>query len=179
MIETWKNIAGTNYSVSDHGRIKNDKTGVILKPFKVGDKKRSNQYLAVDIHGKTVKVHRIVAQVFLSNPEGKREVNHIDGDHFNNDLSNLEWVSGSENCIHAYSVLGKEKLIGGKNPNSKKIIRVEDGKLFDSLAEATRSCGLKSHAPISDVLRGKREKAGGYRWRYQNEQSSVINFDFE
>lgn len=46
-------------------------------------------------------VHRLVAETFLDKLVGKTEVNHIDGDKKNNHVSNLEWVTGSENMKHA------------------------------------------------------------------------------
>lgn len=57
-------------------------------------------------------VHRLVAQEFLENPTEKEQVNHIDGNKSNNYLSNLEWVTRSENVKHAY-------LIGLKKPTKK------------------------------------------------------------
>ena len=52
---------------------------------------------------KSVLVHRIVAQAFCSNPNSKREVNHINGNKTDNSANNLEWVTSKENKQHAYS----------------------------------------------------------------------------
>jgi hypothetical protein len=61
--------------------------------------------------------HRYLAQKFIPNPENKPEVNHIDGNKSNYDLSNLEWVTGKENRQHALetglwgqNILNKRKL---------------------------------------------------------------------
>ena len=166
MVETWITIKDHPlYSVSNLGMIKNNKTEKVLKPYTVGGK--NNQYAVVDLYPiKHVKVHRIVALHFIPNPEEKREVNHKDGDHFNNKVDNLEWVTGSENCFHAYRVLHRKKYIGDENVHSKKVVRVEDGMVFVSLRESARSVGLKGHTSISNALRGKIKTAGGYHWKY-------------
>jgi len=66
-------------------------------------------------------VHILIAEAFIPNPENKPEVNHKDGDKFNYNISNLEWVTGSENMQHAYDtgLLVPYKREGEKNPRVK------------------------------------------------------------
>ena len=83
---------------------------------------------AIDTHGyghvrhgnglRSYGVARLVAEAFIDNPEEKAQVNHLDGNVINNDVSNLEWATPSENVQHAYRT-GLRKPKGRREPDSK------------------------------------------------------------
>ncbi|MBW0161809.1 MAG: NUMOD4 motif-containing HNH endonuclease [Sediminibacterium sp.] len=78
----------------------------------------------------TVYVHRLLAYAFIKNIENKPFVNHINGNKLDNTISNLEWVTHSENMKHAYK-LGLVKKI-----SCKKVINLCTGEVFNSIREA-------------------------------------------
>ncbi len=100
------------YSVSSDGHIKNVKRNLVLREY-VG----KDGYLRTQLHGKTFVVHRIVAKMFIPNPQGLPEVNHKDGNKQNNSVENLEWVTRSDNLRHAYKT-GLKNAKGTKNSRS-------------------------------------------------------------
>lgn len=99
--EEWRWIPGfeNEYSVSNHGRVRSH----LRKPRYLSTRSLStNGYSLIKLRGKTVYIHMVVAEVFLGpRPEGF-EINHKDLNKTNNDVSNLEYVTHSENMEHAY-----------------------------------------------------------------------------
>ena len=100
-----------NYEVNDLGNVRNTKTGHNMKWVDNGKGYQSVKlYNEHTPKGRMCLVHRLVLSTF--NPVGSMyDVNHIDGNKSNNSLSNLEWVTKSQNTIHAHQTgLFKNKL---------------------------------------------------------------------
>ena len=99
MEEIFKDIKELDnlYQVSNFGRVFNIKRKKFIKCINNG-----SGYLKVMYHKKKYYVHRLVANAFIENPNNLKEVNHIDGNHSNNLVSNLEWVSHKGNMQHAW-----------------------------------------------------------------------------
>lgn len=164
-MEIWKTITeATNYEVSSMGRVRNKTTKQVLvgRPSKSG---YLQVYIKITATNKFTNryIHRLVAQYFLDNPENKREVNHINGDKFKNEVSNLEWVTPSENQKHRHS-------IGIAQTSNRKVGMFDlDGNLiqdFNSIVEAFTSLNKPSRVNIDNALQGKQKTAYGYVWKY-------------
>lgn len=164
----WKQYLDTHYSISNDGQVRNDKTNKILSQSTQQDYKHVT--LNIDGKAKRMKVHRLVAQTFLENPENKPYVNHKDGNRSNNDVSNLEWVTPSENTKHA--VKTGLFISGVAKPVNQYSL---DGMLmmtFPSSAEASRQTGT-SQEKITMCCKRQRETANDYQWRYVNDIQDV------
>ena len=161
----WRTITeASNYEVSTNGQVRNRTTKKILK-----GRLSKNGYLQVSIKIDATQkfcnryIHRLVALHFIQNPNNKREVNHIDGNKENNALSNLEWVTSSENQKHRH-------LIGNKKTSNRHIgmfnKKGEMVKDFNSILEAVAYFNKTSRVNIDNALQGKQSTAYGYVWKY-------------
>lgn len=173
MQEVWRDVVGYEglYQVSNLGRVKSFhryKDGMIVKPAIT-----SKGYCRVDLQKnsqkrKVSKVHRLVAQAFIPNPENKPEIDHIDGNKQNNRADNLRWCTHKENQNNPVTKKNVKPCLGkfGRSHGaSKPIICVETGLLYWGTLEAQRETGA-CYSAILDILRGgKRKTAGGYHWR--------------
>ena len=161
-VETFVKIVGfENYEVSNLGKVRNIKSGKVLKPH-LNHKGYLKHHLSKNNKLKELFLHRIVATAFIDNPEGKPCVNHIDENKLNNDLSNLEWCTVRENLIHGT----RTKRVAEKL--SQKVIQLDlnDNVLneFESMRQAERETGVLV-GNISSCCNGNTKSAGGYKWR--------------
>jgi hypothetical protein len=93
-MEEYKNIKGyENYQISNFGNVKNIKTNRILKQSLT-----TTGYKEVKINGKHFKIHRLIGEYFIDNPNNLLCIDHIDNDKTNNNINNLRWCSYSDNC---------------------------------------------------------------------------------
>ena len=166
--ETWKPINGfPKYQVSNQGRIKNIESGRIFTGTR--DAFGYIHVRLINPQGTYTlrKVHRLVAEAFLPNPEGKPIIDHIDEDKTNNTLGNLRWVTYSENS-QAYEKKRKE-------PDSEKQLLQHkiaqytlDGELvatFDKISEITKTLSIGRYG-IYCTCYGKLRSNGGFMWRF-------------
>ena len=158
----WKEIPNCEgrYEVSNFGKIRNKKTRRILKPYIT-----EFGYFVIALYNggdiKKIRLHRLVAEVFIPNPENKTQVNHIDGNKTNNRVSNLEWVNQSENIRHCYKNI--RKCGGGGTP--KPVLCVETGVKYSSISAAASSFNVTNRA-IQRGLVNNKMMACGYHWRF-------------
>ncbi len=118
--ELWKPVKDFEnfYEISNKGRVRNTR-GLVLKTHPQNSGYLQITFIVNNVRTKFL-VHRLVAMQFIENHENKRYVNHIDGNKLNNSVENLEWVTNSENILHARST--------GLNPYNLPTLGVKKGK---------------------------------------------------
>ena len=179
MTEIWKDIEGYEgwYEVSSYGRVRSVDRVVtyfngirhLLKGRIMNLPKDKDGYLLCNLskNGKATmyRVHRLVAQTFIPNPDGLSIINHKDENPSNNHVSNLEW------CTQTYNVnygTGRQRSV---EKHSKPVLQLDlvteqvIGE-FPSISEASRQLKVNL-TNISRCCRGKYKSTGGFKWKYK------------
>lgn len=168
MEEAWLPIAGlgSSYEVSNCGRVRSKRRcgtpGKILKP------NYARRYycvcLSVNNRKYSKPIHRLVAETFIMQPAGAcLEVNHKDGNRLNNSVSNLEWVTRSQNMQHALAN-GLFKSPKGEDHYRTKFRAQDISEIRFLGATGTSQSELAEQfkvgqSQISRILNGKRWKS--------------------
>lgn len=178
--EIWKDIAGYEgfYKVSNNGNVKScerivnhglgnaDRTikSRIIKPY---NDNHGYHMVSLSKDGKVKKhkVHRLVAEAFISNPENKPTVNHLNEIRNDNRASNLEWATYKENNDHG----GHNERVSKTLSNPIEQLDKNGNKIscFQSVRDASLATGINIMNIKSCLSHKNRVFAGGYQWRYK------------
>lgn len=174
MEEIWKDVVGYEglYQVSNLGRIKSLIRYTLN--YKCNKEKILNNrisksgycyiYLSKNKQIKGFRVHRLVAQAFISNPNNLPQVNHKDGNKKNNSVNNLEWCTAKENTNHAERNSLRKRSYKKVNQYDLKGNFI---KQWNSLTEVALFYN-KSKTTICNYCKGKL-KDKNFIWKYNNE----------
>ena len=163
MMERWRDVQGYEglYQVSDRGQVRNVKRGRVLKPHRQG-----NGYLQTMLAKNNVRkyplVHRLVAAVFIPNPENKPHINHKNGIKTDNAVENLEWCTMSENLLHRHRVLGQPGC------RSRAVICEETGEVYPSAKAAAQAVGT-TRAGVTMCCLGKQKTTKKYHFKFKED----------
>ena len=193
MEEIWKNIEGyPNYQVSNMGRIKRLSTGYYRRTEKIlKPQLQNNGYLHIKLSQKDktkcILVHRLVAQVFIPNPNNLPQVNHINEDKTDNRVENLEWCTQKYNINYGNGISkrvktnkenGTYKKIGEINSKirSKSILQFSKDNSFirrwDCIMDVQRELGY-DNKQICSCLKNRQKTAKGVKWVYADDYERI------
>ncbi|MDI3361165.1 HNH endonuclease [Lelliottia sp. V89_10] len=159
--ESAKDIAGYEgkYAVTTDGRVYShsrvDDGGKLRKGRWLKSNVDGYGYLQVSLYSegvaKKLKVHRLVAEAFIGNPQLCSQVNHIDGIKANNDVSNLEWVTAQQNILHAFS--NSLMSADGEN-NGRAKLTMEQVKEIRACKSMTQAGMAKKYGVSPSIISG-------------------------
>ena len=179
MTEIWKDILGHegSYQVSNLGRVRsldrecwNGHVFFVKKGRVLQLKPSTSGYMRVSlVRNNDAYVHRLVAAAFHPNPDGLPQVNHKDENKLNNTADNLEWCTSLYNMHYGEAVSVREKKLKQTHiGNRKPVINLDTGEVYQSVTEAATKTGAH-YMSVSNCIRGKTKRAGGYRFSYYKE----------
>ena len=167
MEEVWRPVVGYEglYEVSSLGNVRSLPNNRHKEPLLLTQAVHWKGYLRVALRKKGERkykrVHRLVAEAFIPNPENKPTVNHKDGQRSNNCLDNLEWATMSENKHHSIDKLGARPW----NENVRRVKCIETGEVYCSATYASKMTGV-SVFMILQCCRNPQKTARGYHWGF-------------
>ena len=151
-----------NIGVTEQGDIINLKTN---KPYSKWVDNVGYYQVVFRINGKKkyIRIHRLVAEMFIENPNGYNQINHIDGNKLNNNVDNLEWTTNSKNTQHGYdNNMYKNKYrceIKATNKITKETL------FFKSIRECSEILNL-NRKTITSILKGIK-KTNNYEYEFE------------
>lgn len=181
-MEVWKDVKGYEglYQVSNLGQIKSlgrwvKHTGWRFEEEKILKPSKTNAgYLYVQLSknsiGKKFKVHRLVAEAFIPNPDNLPTINHRNENKCDNRADNLEWMTVKDNSNYGSRNKNLSKTLLNHPTKSKPVIQYTiDGvfiKEWPSVSEVKRAYNF-DNSTISDCCIGKFKQAYGYVWKFK------------
>ena len=168
-IEVFRNIKGYEglYQVSNKGRVFSLKSRKFLSPFIT-----YNGYQKINLYNGNKKIkkeyiHRIVALVFIPNPEQKSQINHINEIKTDNSVKNLEWMTAKENVNY-----GNRNKKASKSKNKPILQYTIEGKFITEYSSLNEVMSLFNKG-VGDCLRGRNKTSGGFVWKYKERNVEV------
>ena len=160
-MERWRKIYGFKgaYEISDYGRLRNKRTGVMRKTFVLNGRHKAVTLVENGIQT-TFVMHRLVAEYFVDNPNDYRYVIFKDGNYENLHYTNLEWVERNVNSFES---------------KSKRVLQLDDQNnvvnVFDSAKQAAKECFCNYQSIYRACRSGK--KSIGYYWKYEENEDRL------
>lgn len=160
---------GKNFLIAENGRIIRKKYWN-KDVYEYVTQTEHNGYLVVGLLNKQYRVHRLVVQAFIPNPNNLPQVNHKDGNKLNNNVNNLEWCTAKENIRHSWENSLSHKRFGKDNDKTKSIVQYDlNGnivKIWEDPNEIEKKLGIKKNS-IQKSISKKYNQSFGYKWGYK------------